>query len=468
MCRFQWVLLLLAAPFFLFPTPGRSLALLVVPVLWLATWLVTRRPLPRTPLNLPILLVLIMVLVSLYATFDLAFSLSKIAGMVLGVGMYFAFIQAAAVEEDGQDKRASTGLRIGIVLFLAGGLGVAGLGLLGTRWFSKFEFLQPLIKRLPFLIQGLPGADAGFHPNEVAGALLWVLPFWLAILVWVFLHLKQSSGYIGRGWTVTASLALLLAAGFTGGVFILTQSRSGLIGLFGSLVLVPAMLFPKGRLRLAYLVCLALLVAGLGLAAWRLGWVQQLYTDTSTGAGTATTLFTLNGRVDVWRRAIFGIQDFPITGMGMNSFRKVVNVFYPFYTTIPNFDIGHAHNEFLQAALDLGLPGLVGFITLYLVSFWMLWQTWHTTHRVDQGPGNQVQTGKSKGLEGFLMEPAGVKVLVLGLGGSLLAHAIYGMTDAVTLGAKPGILFWMLLGLVSNLYFLQRSNVEGKEGLDRR
>ena len=41
---------------------------------------------------------------------------------------------------------------------------------------------------------------------------------------------------------------------------------------------------------------------------------------------------------------------------------------------------------------------------------------------------------------------------VLGLGGGLLAHMLYGLTDAVALGAKPGFMFWMLLGLITGLY----------------
>jgi hypothetical protein len=42
--------------------------------------------------------------------------------------------------------------------------------------------------------------------------------------------------------------------------------------------------------------------------------------------------------------------------------------------------------------------------------------------------------------------------LALGLGGGLLAHLLYGLTDAVALGAKPGVLFWMLLGLIAGLH----------------
>jgi len=35
---------------------------------------------------------------------------------------------------------------------------------------------------------------------------------------------------------------------------------------------------------------------------------------------------------------------------------------------------------------------------------------------------------------------------------------VYGLTDAVALGAKPGILFWMLLGLIAALFEQARSS----------
>jgi putative inorganic carbon (hco3(-)) transporter len=75
----------------------------------------------------------------------------------------------------------------------------------------------------------------------------------------------------------------------------------------------------------------------------------------------------------------FIIQDFPFTGMGMNVFRKVVPVLYPLFLIGPDIDIGHAHNEFLQAALDLGIPGLIAFLALYIGVFWMLADVWRAT-----------------------------------------------------------------------------------------
>jgi cellulose synthase/poly-beta-1,6-N-acetylglucosamine synthase-like glycosyltransferase len=88
-----------------------------------------------------------------------------------------------------------------------------------------------------------------------------------------------------------------------------------------------------------------------------------------------------------------------------------------------------------------GIPGLVAFLSLYLVSFWMLARVWRRSW--DLTPLEMAGKHAS-----FLQSPAATRALVLGLGGGLLAHALYGLTDAVALGAKPGILFWMLLGLI--------------------
>ena len=48
------------------------------------------------------------------------------------------------------------------------------------------------------------------------------------------------------------------------------------------------------------------------------------------------------------------------------------------------------------------------------------------------------------------------RYLALGLAGCLLAHAVYGLTDAVALGAKPGVILWILLGLTCGLFLHSR------------
>jgi putative inorganic carbon (HCO3(-)) transporter len=548
----HWLWLALAAPFMLFPSPKRSLAMLVVPGLWLLHWLVVGRlrreaggrllpvtcnlkpvirnlqfpiasspirsslfrkkvtqihPLlevdrkadhdlsdilpakyPRsarrvkgegqaegkvepsplatrhstlsiTPFNVALLLMALMVLVSEWATFDLSYSLPKISGMVLGLGVFFA------VAREGERLR---GWWLSLLAFLGVGLGISALGLVGTRWATdKINSLNPIIARLPLLITGLQGAESGFHPNEVAGALSWVLPVMLAVSVGLSL-LPRSSQRARRGnrresdegtgtrrklngWRLALVTILCVLATFSvGAVFVLTQSRGGYIGLALTLPLLILVALPR-RWRWISLIALVFLAILLGFVIsshWEV--VRAWVAGSDLTADPALSLNTLDARLEIWSRAIYGIQDFPFTGMGMNAFRKVVPVLYPLFLVSPDKDIGHAHNEFLQAALDLGIPGLIAFIAIYIIAFWMLVDIWRNVPTFNASPPGRTpgRCEHSRRVQ---------RAMVLGLGGGLLAHMLYGLTDAVALGAKPGLLFWMLLGLIAGLYGQMRA-----------
>jgi putative inorganic carbon (HCO3(-)) transporter len=413
----------------------------VVPGLWIVAWLAGREPLPRTPLNAALLLMFCMVLVSLWATYDIAVSLPKISGMILGFGVFFA------VAREGERPR---GWIMSLLAFLGIGLGIATLGVFGTSWFSsKITLFDPIIARLPQFITGLQGAESGFHPNEVAGALIWVLPLMMAISVTLFFLPRPPKKKDARaqrkdwrekvcGWRLVGVTILCLAVTFfISAVFLLCQSRGGYIGLVLTLsVLILIALPPRWRWYSLALLALVAIVLGILLASrWEA--VRIWVTGNNLAADPALSLNSLEGRLEVWSRAIYGIQDFPFTGMGMNTFRKVVSVLYPLFQIGPDIDIGHAHNEFLQAALDLGIPGLIAFLALYIGAFWMLADVWRATRHT------------SLNIEHW---PLVTRSLALGLGGGLLAHLLYGLTDAVALGAKPGVLFWMLLGLIVGLH----------------
>jgi putative inorganic carbon (HCO3(-)) transporter len=419
------VFLILASPLFLFPRAAWTPALLLVPLFWCARRWSRGYFVEPTPLNVPIALLALMVLVSLYATFDMAYSLPKIAGMVLGMGAFFALVGAAF------SPRAWI---LAALLFLLLGLGVAGLGLLGTAWIHKFAVLEPLLALVPARIAGLPGAAEGFHPNEVAGALLWVTPFALTAALAALGNFKPLCKKIGRAKATGALTAILLSATVLTGVLVLTQSRGGWIAAALTFPLL-VVLFLRGRARLALALAVVVLVAGGAI------WIGTAHPDSlrtlvlgpTEDPARGLSLENLSVRVEIWSRAIYGIEDFSITGMGMNNFRRILPVLYPLFSIGPEADIGHAHNTFLQAALDLGIPGLIAYLAIHISAFAMLIATWL---RRAQLP---------------FPEPLS-RALILGLGGGLAAHLIYGLTDAVALGAKPGVLWWMLLGLVASLY----------------
>jgi hypothetical protein len=85
----------------------------------------------------------------------------------------------------------------------------------------------------------------------------------------------------------------------------------------------------------------------------------------------------------------------------------------------------------------LGIPGLIAFIALYIGAFWMLADVWRATRHPPLNAGHWSLVTRS---------------LTLGLGGGLLAHMLWGLTDAMALGARPAFLFWVILGLISGLH----------------
>lgn len=425
--KYSWLLLVAAAPFLLFPSPARSLALLVLPVIWLAGWVLTGKPILHTPLNPPLLLMALMVLVSLWATYDLNISLGKVCGVMLGLATYIFFIQRGITKK---------GWYICLGTFLLCGAGIAGVSLLGTRWIitGKLASLTKITAKLPISVSGLPGAAEGFHPNEVAGALLWVLPVYFAVtlgLIYKFYDTKNNSNHRGmiKPFDLGVILCTSIATLFSLCVFILTQSRTAYFALMIAVGLILWLILPRRmQLGLAMFVIIAIIALTIFITT-RGGNVLERFLFESPMDSSSDSLNSIEGRLEIWTRAYECIQDFPWTGMGMNTFRTAVYIVHPPRIFNPNTDVGHAHNEFLQAALDLGVPGLIALIWLYLAAFIQLFRVFRLALFFDRE----------------------VLFWILGLAGGLIAHLFYGLNDAVALGAKPGFLFWMLLGLIAGI-----------------
>jgi len=208
--------------------------------------------------------------------------------------------------------------------------------------------------------------------------------------------------------------------GLTAGTLLLTQSRGAWVGLVAAVV---AFLAWHGwRTR----VVAAIGAAGVLILGATLGSDRLLnLAISSSGPGMAGNV---SGRVELWSRALYGIQDFPFTGMGINGFRKILPVLYPTFLTAPDFDVAHAHNHLLQAALDLGIPGLIAYLSIWLVVTMLLIRVYrdgpHPTYRLMAG----------------------------GLGAGLIAHFVFSTTDLIPLGSKAGVLFWLTLALVVALH----------------
>jgi putative inorganic carbon (HCO3(-)) transporter len=454
--------------------------MLVLPATWILHWLLVRLESRKsnykkdssvqdqkpgfavTPLNAALLLLAVMVLVSLWTTYDISYSLGKIAGVVFGFGVFFTVVRLC------DNKR---GLWISLGVFTAVGLMMAVLGLVGTNWagITKISFFTAITSHIPGLITGLQGAESGFNANEVSGTLVWILPMallFIAVALLSFRNIKHVFGKIGNVFIV---LILLGISFFIAAVLVLTQSRGAYFGITAAILCMIFFGLPKkGKWVFIVAILILVIASGLFFSSHRAE-INDWLNPSTLADNPSLSLDSLKKRVEIWSTAIKGIQDFPFTGMGLNVFRKLGTILYPDSMLVSYSDLGHAHNEFLQAGVDLGIPGMIAFISLYIGSFWMLVQTWKTSFRQEKNQrvdelDHQGHVKSEKGLQGPF-----IRALVLGLGGGLLAHLVYGMVDAVALGAKPGFVFWMLLGLISGLFALvtpprsMNTPVEGRD-----
>jgi putative inorganic carbon (HCO3(-)) transporter len=126
-------------------------------------------------------------------------------------------------------------------------------------------------------------------------------------------------------------------------------------------------------------------------------------------------------RVEMWRAGATMLRASGWRGVGIGQFRRLsggirMSGAAPFFPP-------HVHNIFLQTALDLGLFGLVFYLGLTVV----ILRTAFRTAQTWDGP------------RAFLAAGSGL---------SLVAVHVFGMTDAIALGAKVGIFQWAAAGLI--------------------
>jgi len=387
-----------------------AIALSGLALLWLARAVTARELWPATPFNDALLLLCLSMPLAIWASAVPELTLPKLTGLILGLAVF-------RVLAFGINDRRSFG--IGLAAFVLVGAGIWMVGLLGMR----LAFLQPVVQRLPAALVSLPGApDQGINPNQLAGALTLYLPVVLVLAL----------GCARERRPVPA--AILTAAGLAGvATLILTNSRAGWFGFGASLIALAVLwaLIGSGR-------PVRVIVLGLASAALVGGLIAGVLLLPPTPAGGASDAvpglqmgevaqqLSLESRVEIWSRALYALQDFPFTGVGLGTFRRVVNLLYPLFLTPPEVDIAHTHNVFLQAGVDLGLGGLVAYLALVIIAGVTGWQVAR-------------QTG------GFL------RLVAVGLVAALIGYHVYGMADALALGSKPSVILWMILGLIASL-----------------
>ena len=404
------LVLVMAAPLLLFPTAcprWTAVALALLAAFYLLRWIARREPWPSSPFNGALLLLALVIPVAVWASALPDLTLPKLTGLILGLGAYRAIAFSV------HDRRS---FLWGVAALALVGLAIWAVGFLGVGWGTKFAWFGPIVSRLPQALTMLPSApDSGINPNQLAGALVLFLPL-------------AAAGVVGwwreRSWWF--ALLSLVALGLAFGTLALTQSRSGWLGAAAGLLAMAMLAMLASRRRslqvLAVALPLALILAFGAFVALNPNIVTRFF---DTPGGTAGEI-AFSGRPEIWSRALYAIEDFSFTGTGLGAFRRVVNLLYPLFTISPDTDIAHAHNMFLQVAVDVGLPGLIAYLALLELAGVVAW-------------------GAARRSSGV------VRALGLGLFAGLIALHVYGLADALVLGSKPGLVFWMALGLIAVL-----------------
>ncbi|HEU5477048.1 MAG TPA: O-antigen ligase family protein [Gaiellaceae bacterium] len=185
-----------------------------------------------------------------------------------------------------------------------------------------------------------------FDPNYFAAELI------PAILISCFLFVSADSRR--KRWLSAAVAAIDLVA------FALTQSRGGIVGLTVAL-LVAVVVAGRARPRVVALF-LVLVAVGLGYyVTYKPAHVFQ------SGVGGLSA--TSSGRTDEWKVALRIAGGHPIGGVGLGNYRVVEP---SVATQTLNLDVVRfivrfrqlAHNTYLQVAAELGLVGLLLFLTI--------------------------------------------------------------------------------------------------------
>ncbi len=284
--------------------------------------------------------------------------------------------------------------------WLVNGLSLAGLllsifAIFSVQWAAGKTLFIPgsAFERFTLAV-----SDA-VNPNVLAGSLVLLLPFPAAHL-WIN---WREMGWPERFLTLLALLAVGL-------MVLLSQARGAWIAAGLAMLVLLSLHWRWGWL---------LIIAGFLIVAIIQTWFRSTQLGYLLLAGFEGVIL---GRQEIWARAIFLIQHFPLSGAGMGSFAEVVKTTYPFAGAAAG--IPHAHNLFLQIGVDLGIPGLAAWLAAWLGTLAAAWSL-------------------LKRKQERLLNALGIAFIA-----SQVALAVHGMTDSVTWGmVRSAPVVWAIWGV---------------------
>lgn len=272
-----------------------------------------------------------------------------------------------------------------------------------AAWKDEFRlFYLPLYDVLLSISQNAPDT---IHANVLAGTLVVLTPVCFALALTLS---SEKRGSLQRVTIWLISIISLL-------VLLLTQSRGGYLGFIAAVGTVITVTVSRWLLVLPITI-------GAGLFfAYRPGFMRLLEM-----ASHSDSVGGLAVRLQIWNYSLAAVRDFPLTGIGLGGYTDTIPLMYP----LPHLSelVPHAHNLYIQVALDLGLFGLIAYLAIIMNCFFMLW-------RLLRDRSDSVRW-----------------TLAVGAFASLVGMLTHGLFDAVLWGTKVAFVPWLLFALIVLLH----------------
>lgn len=206
------------------------------------------------------------------------------------------------------------------------------------------------------------GSSSTYDPNDSATLFVMTLPFALLI--------ASRPGKLR--WGGLAVVPVLLVA------LLKTGSRGGIIAL-GVLFLF-AFATGDGRRRKQFLLLAAVFAIAFSIVPH--DDLVQRFTNVF-GTGTDYNLDSRDGRLEIWKRGIGMMLNNPLLGVGVATYEVADGVTAGSWHT--------AHNAYIQVGAELGVVGLLAFLSAVAYSAIALWRRSRTITSLSYDEGMELQ-----------------------------------------------------------------------------
>lgn len=354
-----------------------QLALLLTLAAWVAAGLARRRlVVPRTPLNLPLAIFLFVAGLTLLDAYSVTLGLLEVIKW-LEVALIIWLIVDSARDPWRRTFGQATAARLVLAALLLAGLvqaavGIWQFGLRGDgpehfiimerfyRAYGTFEQPNPFggyMNLTAMLAAGTAlGLGAALLTRRATDAESWLRPAWLWLGGAAVCFVAASAALV-FSWSRGAWLGYLAGVGVLV-VFGFRRLRVGLL-VAALIALLGAVAILGGR------------AAGFGPAASvaaRLGGFADEFTPGDVrGVDINDANYAVLERLAHWQAAVDMARDDLWTGVGFGGYAAA----YPQYALVNWPDaLGHAHNYYLNLLAEVGLPGLLAYLFLWLAVVW--------------------------------------------------------------------------------------------------